>query len=62
MDTDLAIMAALASCWGSTLYFYCLRHVFKNVIKKCSSYSSDNEDRSRMLVSVEMQSIQLLQR
>lgn len=48
-DADLAITAAVAKCWVTTLHLYCLWHVFKNVIKKCSSSFADNDDRSEML-------------
>lgn len=48
-DADLAITAAVAACWGDTLHMYCLWHVFKNVLKKCSSLFADNDSKSTVI-------------
>ena len=45
-DADLAMAAPIPSCWPDTLYWYCLWHIFKNVVKNCSSSFSENDDKT----------------
>ncbi|CAB1108529.1 unnamed protein product [Ectocarpus sp. CCAP 1310/34] len=48
-DADLAMTAAIASCWPGTLHLHCLWHVFKNVLKNCSSSFANNDDKTDMM-------------
>ncbi|CAN0326134.1 unnamed protein product [Ectocarpus sp. 6 AP-2014] len=48
-DADLAMTAAMASCWPGTLHLHCLWHVFKNVFKNCSSSFANNDDKTDMM-------------
>ncbi|CAB1114664.1 unnamed protein product [Ectocarpus sp. CCAP 1310/34] len=48
-DADLAMTAAIASCWPGTLHLHCLWHVFKNVFKNCSSSFATNDDKTDMM-------------
>ncbi|CAM9643569.1 unnamed protein product, partial [Ectocarpus sp. 6 AP-2014] len=48
-DADLAMTAAIASCWPGTLHLHCLWHVFKNVLKHCSSLFANNDDKTDMM-------------
>ncbi|CAB1108490.1 unnamed protein product [Ectocarpus sp. CCAP 1310/34] len=48
-DADLAMTAAIASCWPDTLHLHCLWHIFKNVLKNCSSSFPDNDAKADMM-------------
>ncbi|CAB1114890.1 unnamed protein product [Ectocarpus sp. CCAP 1310/34] len=48
-DADLAMTAAIASCWPGTLHLHSLWHVFKNVLKNCSSSFANNDDKTDMM-------------
>lgn len=50
-DADLAMAAAIPSCWPDTLHLYCLWHIFKNVVKNCSSSFAENDDKTAMMRS-----------
>lgn len=41
--------SALEEEWKTTLHLFCLWHVFKNVVKNCSSSFPDMEERAEML-------------
>eukprot|EP00903_Cladosiphon_okamuranus_P017077 g15736.t1 len=47
-DADRAMTSALEK-WTTTLHLFCLWHVFKNVLKNCSSSFPDKEERAKML-------------
>ncbi|CAB1113711.1 unnamed protein product [Ectocarpus sp. CCAP 1310/34] len=48
-DADLAMTAAIASCWPGTLHLHSLWHGFKNVLKNCSSSFANNDDKTDMM-------------
>lgn len=47
-DADRAMTSALEE-WKTTLHLFCLWHVFKNLLKNCSSSFPDKEARAKML-------------
>ncbi|CAB1118493.1 unnamed protein product [Ectocarpus sp. CCAP 1310/34] len=47
-DVDRAMTSGLEE-WTTTLHLFCLWHVFKNVLKNCSSSFPDKEERAKML-------------
>ena len=47
-DADRAMTSALEE-WKTTLHLFCLWHVFKNLLKNCTSSFPDKEARAKML-------------
>ena len=47
-DADPAITAAVEASWPDTLHLFCLWHIFKNVLKNCSSSLNEVERNALM--------------